>query len=88
MRFALGMLLATPAAKEEMKLVGIDEIDLLGRHQEGDWSEMDPEDMKSNEEAVDQRLRIFSAYTYGRVKFWVITEADRSATTILLPSEY
>jgi len=49
---------------------------------------MDKEDQEANHEAVNQEVRIFSAYVFGEVKFWVITEADRSSTTILLPEEY
>jgi len=49
---------------------------------------MDEEDQESNREAVNQEERIFSAYIFDEVKFWVITEADRSSTTILLPEEY
>ena len=54
----------------------------------GDWTEMDKDDQQSNREAVIEGSRIFSAYTIQGTKFWVITEADRSSTTILLPSEY
>ena len=62
---------------------------LLARHVFGDWRGMTREDQRSNEEAVAQGgLRVFSAYHVGPVKLWVITEADRSSTTILLPSEY
>jgi len=49
---------------------------------------MDAENQESNREAVNQEARIFSAYVFGEVKFWVITEADRPSTTILLPEEY
>jgi len=49
---------------------------------------MDEDDQESNREAINQEARIFSAYVFGEVKFWVITEADRSSTTILLPEEY
>lgn len=66
---------------------------LLARHVYGDWREMSPEDQRSNEEAVmDGSLRVFSRYTVPvagkEVKLWIITEADRSSTTILLPREY
>ena len=54
----------------------------------GDWSEMDVDDQESNRDAITEGSRIFSAYTVQDVKFWVITEADKSSTTILLPSEY
>jgi len=54
----------------------------------GDWTEMDVEDQQANREAIAHGDRVFSAYTIQGIKFWVITEADRSATSILLPSEY
>ncbi|MEJ7863098.1 MAG: hypothetical protein WKF90_15825 [Pyrinomonadaceae bacterium] len=87
-KFELGRVLITPGAKAEIERAGVDEIELLGRHQGGDWSEMEIEDQQENEFSLGRDLRIFSSYTYKNVKFWMITEADRSATTILLPSEY
>ncbi len=86
--FSLGRTLATPAAREELSELNYSPLDLLRRHMSGDWSEMDEEDQQSNHEAITEGSRIFSAYTIQGVKFWVITEADRSSTTILLPSEY
>lgn len=62
---------------------------LLAKHVFGDWREMSHEDQRANEEAVlNGGLRVFSRYTVGEVKLWIITEADRSSTTILLPREY
>ena len=86
--FTLGRTLATPAAREELSELNYSPLDLLRRHMSGDWSEMAEEDQQSNREAITEGSRIFSAYTIQDVKFWVITEADRSSTTILLPSEY
>jgi len=86
--FSLGRTLSTPAAKEELNELNYSPLDLLRKHMSGDWSEMDVEDQQSNREAVSNGSRIFSAYIIEGVKFWVITEADRSSTTILLPSEY
>lgn len=62
----------------------------LQRHTSGDWGDMSQEDKDANDEAVKLgNLRIFSAYQKGRLrKIWIITEADRSATTILFPEEY
>jgi hypothetical protein len=54
----------------------------------GDWAEMENEDQQANQDAIIHGDRVFSAYTIEQTKFWVITEADRSMTTILLPSEY
>jgi hypothetical protein len=88
-RFPLGQTLATPGALEALQSAGQDPAALLARHQVGDWGDLDEEDKKENEFSVDRGLRILSAYTLPTgVKLWVITEADRSATTILLPSEY
>ena len=86
--FKLGRILATPAAQEELAQLNYCPLDLLRKHMSGDWSEMDVEDQQSNQESIRKGSRIFSAYTIQGTKFWVITEADRSSTTILLPSEY
>jgi hypothetical protein len=61
----------------------------LARHAAGDWGDLDEEDRHQNELALEHRLRIFSAYRAADgTRFWVITEADRSATTVLLPADY
>jgi hypothetical protein len=86
--FTLGRTLATPAARDELSELNYSPLDLLRRHMSGDWSEMAEEDQQSNREAITEGSRVFSAYTIQGTKFWVITEADRSSTTILLPSEY
>jgi hypothetical protein len=87
--FPLGQTYATPGAIEALSEAGQGAEEFLNRHQRGDWSEMCEEDMQENEFSVDKRLRIFSAYhTSKGVKLLVITEADRSVTTVLLPSEY
>lgn len=61
---------------------------LLSRHVTGDWGEVGSEDAKANDEAVKHGDRILSSYTVKGEKLWVITEADRSSTMILTPSEY
>ena len=87
--FPLGKTLATPGALVVMQGLGISPIALLSRHRRGDWGDLDEEDKQRNDEALQDGSRIFSAYQVAEtVKFWVITEADRSATTILLPEEY
>lgn len=88
--FSLGQLVYTPAAMGFMLTNNIDMFALLARHKTGDWSDMSEEDQKSNEEATnpDFPSRVFSSYSYRAGKVWVITEWDRSATTILLPSDY
>jgi hypothetical protein len=86
--FPLGKTLSTPAARDELNELNYSPLDLLRRHMSGDWTEMAVEDKQSNHEAVTNGSRVFSAYIIQGIKFWVITEADRSSTTILLPSEY
>ena len=64
-------------------------MDALERHFVGDWGDLTEQDWRENEYAVDRDLRLFSAYqTEDGTRFWIITEADRSVTTLLLPSEY
>ena len=61
----------------------------LKRHAGGDWGDLCDEDKKENEFALNKRLRLFSAYEAdGLPKIWIITEADRSVTTVLFPDEY
>ena len=86
--FTLGRIVATPAAREILGELNYSSLDLLRRHMTGDWIEMDTEDQQANREAIVEGDRVFSAFTIQGIKFWVVTEADRSATTILLPSEY
>ena len=85
----LGRLLSTPGAIEAMAKAGQDPSKLLNRHRTGDWGEVDAEDRASNDRAAIHGERILSAYTLNDgVRLWIITEADRAATTILLPDEY
>jgi len=86
--FSLGQVVATPGAIEALGEVNCLPITLLNRHQCGDWGDLCDADKVANHEALGNWTRLFSAYIIQDVKFWVITEADRSATTILLPSEY
>jgi hypothetical protein len=83
----LGMLVATPNA---LANVSSEEIQrALQRHVSGDWGELDAEDKKANDEALQSGERLLSAYkTATGTKFWIITEADRSVTTVLLPEDY
>jgi hypothetical protein len=86
-RFRLGRIVATPHALE---VITPEDITVgIGRHQAGDWGDLDAEDRTANEEALTQGMRILSQYRSTKgVKFWIITEADRSVTTVLLPEEY
>jgi hypothetical protein len=88
-KFPLGQIVATPGAIEVMKASG-DTADLfLSRHVRGDWGEVCQEDKLLNDDALIHGGRLLSAYrTRKNVKLWVITEADRASTCILLPSEY
>ena len=86
-RFPLGQVVATQGV-----LAAIPQADMmqaLDRHVHGDWGEVDAEDAQENELSLKEGFRLLSAYTSAAgVKFWLITEADRSATTFLLPEEY
>ncbi len=87
--FPLGLLVATPGALEVLKEYGIIPMRLIARHSRGDWGDVGPDDAKSNDKAVHSGARLLSCYRLAnRAKIWVITEADRSSTTVLLPSEY
>jgi hypothetical protein len=86
--FSLGQIVATPGVLKLCEENGISPIDYLGRHQCGDWGSVPPEDWKSNDEALVYGGRVLSAYTVKGTKVWIITEWDRSVSTLLLPSEY
>lgn len=88
-RFPVGRVVATPGAMEALQAAEQLPFALLRRHQTGDWGDLCEEDKAENELSVAQGFRILSAYTLTTgEKIWLITEADRSATTFLLPSEY
>jgi len=88
-RFALGPIVATPAALSALNDAGENALPYLARHVRGDWGEICDEDKKKNGFSVANGFRILSAYTLTtRVKIWIITEADRSSTCVLLPSGY
>jgi len=88
-RFSLGNLVATPGALEALKHAGQYPLELIQRHLRGDWGNVSPEDAAENELSVQNGLRIMSVYVLASgTTVWVITEADRSVTTILLPDEY
>ena len=87
--FNLGMVVSTPGAIDAMMQHHVGANELLQRHLKGDWGELDPEDKESNDQAVLGGWRILSSYIIAPgVTIWVITEADRSATTFLLPEDY
>jgi len=83
----LGKLVATPTVMES---VGMDEVfSAIDRHIVGDWGDLEAEDHIANDKAILAGDRVLSAYTSSTgVRFWLITESDRSVTTALLPSDY
>ncbi len=86
---SLGECLATGGAQEAFERTGEYYTTFLLRHMHGDWGDLDDEDKQRNDQAVRRGTRLLSAYHLkDGTKIWVITEADRSATTILLPEEY
>jgi hypothetical protein len=88
-RFDLGRIVATPGALDVLERVGETPATFLHRHVAGDWGNLDEHDRAENELSVRQGFRLLSAYKLcDGTKIWIITEADRSSTTILLPSEY
>lgn len=89
MRFSLGRLVATPAAMDVLEVARVTAQSLLIRHMDCDWGDMCDSDKLLNDQALEDGGRLFSSYTLptGK-KVWVITEADRSSTTILLPEDY
>lgn len=87
--FDLGSLVSTPGALAALAKSGQTPLDFLSRHITGDWGDLEKEDRKENELSVKKGFRILSSYkTNAGQKVWVITEADRSVTTLLLPEEY
>ena len=87
--FQLGQIVATPGAIDALERAGQSEIDYLARHVGGDWGDLDQEDREANDLALSDGTRLLSAYRLPTGdKLWIITEHDRSATTLLLPSDY
>lgn len=86
-KFPLGRLVSTPNALESIPNPEI--LAALQRHLTGDWGDVDEHDRKENELSLKEGFRLLSVYRSARgAKFWIITEADRSATTVLLPEDY
>ena len=87
--FQLGQIVATPGALELLESAGKAPTEFIAKHVSGDWGDaLCDEDRELNDAALKEQSRLFSAYTVGNEKIWVITEADRSSTPLLLPSEY
>ena len=85
----LGQIVATPGALAALGKVGQTPLEFLARHVRGDWGELGEEDRKENELSLQEGYRLLSSYlATDDTVFWIITEADRSVTTILLPLDY
>jgi len=88
-KFQLGRLVATPAALTVLQANGMNGLELVARHLRGDWGDVDEHDRQANDRALTDGTRLLSAYVLPNgERMWVITEADRSATTLLLPADY
>ena len=87
--FDLGQIVATPGALAALEKTGQTPMEFLSRHVAGDWGDIPEEDRKENQYSVERGFRPFSSYrTTADQVVWVITEANRSHTTLLLPNEY
>ena len=88
-RFSLGQVVATPGILAAAETARDDVQKYLSQHAKGEWGESCREDRQANDDAVSNGGRLFSVYRMiDQTKIWIITEADRSVTTILLPEEY
>jgi hypothetical protein len=88
-KFELSQIVGTPGAVEAFERTGQNPLEFIARHWTGDWGDLEEEDKEENEFSVGRELRILSAYHLSDgTRVWVITEADRSTTTLLLPKEY
>lgn len=87
--FDLGRLVATAGALAALEKTGQNAVEFLARHVTGDWGELPVEERAENSLSLHQGFRLLSSYrTSAGDRLWVITEADRSSTTLLLPEEY
>lgn len=86
--FPLGRIVATSGALNLLVIAGQDPGDLLERHRSGDWGDVSREDAAENRLSIRHGWRILSSYRIGSGRIWIITEADRSSTCLLLPEEY
>lgn len=88
-RFEPGAVVATPGALELLRRYDKDPAEYLLRHLSGDWGDLGAFDWRANDQALRQGTRLFSAYAVSPLNtLWIITEADRSSTTLLLPEDY
>ena len=87
-RFPLGHIVATPGALAALAAAGMAPDTLLARHTAGDWGDVGAADAVEDDLSLARGFRLLSSYRAGDARIWIITEADRSATTLLLPEEY
>jgi hypothetical protein len=85
-KFPLGQVVITANAAQRLDRIAV--FEALRRHAAGDWGDLPAEDACENELSLRQGFRLLSAYGTGERRFWIITEADRSVTTILMPIDY
>jgi len=87
--FDLGQIVATPGALAALQKAGQEPVEFLTRHVNREWRDLSPEDQRENDYNLENGFRLLSSYrTNAGDRLWIITEADRSATTLLLPEEY
>jgi hypothetical protein len=87
--FDLGQLVATPGALAALEKTGQSPLEFVSRHVTGDWGELSEEDRKENQLSLERGFRLLSSYrTNANEVVWVVTEGNRSHTTLLLPEEY
>src|SRR5204863_9527597 len=87
--FELGQIVATPGALAALKKAGQQPGEFVTRHVNREWGDLSDEDRKENDYSLEHGFRLLSAYrTHAGDKLWIITESDRSVTTLLLPEEY
>jgi hypothetical protein len=85
-KFPLGQIVITANAQSTLDPADVQQG--LSRHARNDWGEVCPDDARSNADALKHGHRLMSVYGQGDQRFWIITEADRSVTTVLMPEDY
>jgi hypothetical protein len=87
-KFPLGKVVATPGALKLLTEQGLTPTMFIQRHASADWGDISREDWMANDQALINGERLLSAYSLGQDRLWILTEADRSSTCVLLPHEY